>query len=132
MQNILDSCSALWLYEFKFQMVSGYSKFVQFQSGKRNFVWFTQTLTLLNIVLLAPSIENYSTFLLIAHSLSAGDTLTCISSELCALYGTVPETLDCSPSNLAGTDTSNSTNSTGGCVVRSCIGGFSGTDEYSY
>ena len=27
--------SALWLYEFKFQMVSGYSTLVQFQSGTR-------------------------------------------------------------------------------------------------
>ena len=29
------SSSALWLYEFKFQMVSGYSTLVQFQSGTR-------------------------------------------------------------------------------------------------
>ena len=28
--------SALWLYEFKFQMVSGYSTLVQFQSGTRD------------------------------------------------------------------------------------------------
>ena len=33
--------SALWLYEFKFQMVSGYSTLVQFQSGTRNFVLYT-------------------------------------------------------------------------------------------
>ena len=29
------SSPALWLYEFKFQMVSGYSTLVQFQSGTR-------------------------------------------------------------------------------------------------
>ena len=29
------SSSALWLYKFKFQMVSGYSTLVQFQSGTR-------------------------------------------------------------------------------------------------
>ena len=33
--------SALWLYEFKFQMVSGYSTLVQFQSRTRNFVLYT-------------------------------------------------------------------------------------------
>ena len=33
--------SALWLYEFKFQMVSEYSTLVQFQSGTRNFVLYT-------------------------------------------------------------------------------------------
>ena len=32
--------SALWLYEFKFQMVSGYSTLVHFQSGTRNFVLY--------------------------------------------------------------------------------------------
>ena len=35
------SSSALWLYEFKFQMVSGYSTLVQFQSGTRKFVIYT-------------------------------------------------------------------------------------------
>ena len=36
------SSSALWLYEFKFQMVSGYSTLVQFQSGtRRKNSWFT-------------------------------------------------------------------------------------------
>ena len=37
------SSSALWLYEFKFQMVSGYSTLVQFQSGtrKKKFVIYT-------------------------------------------------------------------------------------------
>ena len=29
-------CFALWLYELKFQMVSEYSKLVQFQRGTRN------------------------------------------------------------------------------------------------
>ena len=31
----LHYSSALWLYEYKFQMVSGYSTLVQFQSGTR-------------------------------------------------------------------------------------------------
>ena len=36
--------SALWLYEFEFQIVSRYSTLVQFQSGTRKFVLFAQTL----------------------------------------------------------------------------------------
>ena len=35
--------SALWLYEFKFQMVSGYSTLIQCQSGARKFVIYTIT-----------------------------------------------------------------------------------------
>ena len=37
----LFSC-ALWLYELKFHMVSGYSTLVEFQSGTRNFVLYTK------------------------------------------------------------------------------------------
>ena len=36
-------CFALWLYELKFQMISEYSKLVQFQSSTQKFVLFTQT-----------------------------------------------------------------------------------------
>ena len=41
----------MWLYDFKFQMVSRYSILVQFQSGTRNFVLFTQTLMFTNVKL---------------------------------------------------------------------------------
>ena len=35
----------LWLYEFKFQMVSGYSTLVQFLNGTRNFVLYIISIT---------------------------------------------------------------------------------------
>ena len=41
--------SALWLYEFKFQMVSRYSTLVQFQSGTRKFVLYTLSILYTNI-----------------------------------------------------------------------------------
>ena len=41
--------SALWLYEFKFQMVSGYSTLVQFQSGTRKLVLYPITLEVAHI-----------------------------------------------------------------------------------
>ena len=35
--------SALWLYEFKFQMISGYSTLVQFKAEQeKNFVLYTK------------------------------------------------------------------------------------------
>ena len=40
----------MWLYVFKFQMVSGYSTLVQFQRGTRNFVLFTLTLNFILFV----------------------------------------------------------------------------------
>ena len=41
--------TALWLYEFKFQMVSGYSTLVQFQRGTRKVVIFTITANTVDI-----------------------------------------------------------------------------------
>ena len=66
--------------------------------------------------------------------MGAGDTLTCITSGLCTLSGTLAGTPACTQSNLAGTDTNNTTTSseTGGCFVRSCNDSSSGTVTFTH
>ena len=52
---------AIRMYEFKFLMVSGYSTLVQFQSGTRNFMLFTQTVIINNHFTLSLTIINEDT-----------------------------------------------------------------------